>query len=60
MKIEEITIKRLTASEGHWITDGKNYGKTIGVPGNKSLDCYYEITEEEYQAILAEREGDVE
>lgn len=60
MKIEEITRTILTASEGHIITNGETYGRVIVLAVGMSAEGYHEITEDEYQAILAEREGDVE
>ena len=48
--------KTLNASEGHIFTDGENYGRVVylaqGVDGSK----WYEITDEEYQRILEEKE----
>ncbi len=44
----QITIR---ADEGMWLTDGENYGKTISLAEGVSVDDYYEITNEEYEAI---------
>ena len=44
----QITIR---ADEGKWLTDGENYGKTISLAEGISVDRYYEITDEEYEAI---------
>ena len=46
----QITIR---ADEGKWLTDGENYGKTISLAENVSIDDYYEITNEEYETIIA-------
>lgn len=45
----QITIR---ADEGKWLTDGENYGKTISLAEGISVDRYYEITDEEYEAIM--------
>ena len=49
----KITIR---ADEGKWLTDGKNYGKTISLADGVSVDSFHEITDEEYDAIQAEIE----
>ena len=49
----QITIR---ADEGKWLTDGENYGKTISLGDGVSVDNYYEITNEEYETIIAEKE----
>jgi hypothetical protein len=51
----EIIIR---ASEGMWLTDGENYGKTISLAEGVSVEKYHEITEEEYKKIMSEREND--
>lgn len=50
-----ITIR---ASEGNIITDGENYAETFSLAENKSIESYREITKEEYQKILDEKEGE--
>ena len=47
-----ITIR---ADEGKWLTDGENYGKTISLGDGVSIDNYYEVTNEEYETIIAEQ-----
>lgn len=51
MRIDTITI--LTASEGHYLTDGECYGKKIYLAIDRSPDEFHEITDEEYGAIKA-------
>ena len=48
----QITIR---ADEGMWLTDGENYGKTISLAEGISVDNYYEITNEEYEMVIAEQ-----
>lgn len=50
MKIE------LHANEGMWLTDGTNYGKHVKLGEGVSPDTFYEVTDEEYQKVLASRE----
>ena len=42
----KITIR---AEDGMWLTDGENYGKTISLADEASINDFYEITDEEYQ-----------
>lgn len=54
----QITIR---ADEGMWLTDGENYGKTISLADGVTVDDYYEITNEEYEIIIAKQEnGDID
>lgn len=48
-----ITIR---ADEGKRLTDGENYGKTMSLAEGVTVDNYYEITNEEYEVIMAENE----
>jgi hypothetical protein len=56
MKKETITRIKLTASEGHILTNGAAYGKVIYLGVNDSPDNWHEITEEEYQKTLEDNE----
>lgn len=44
----------LTADEGKIITDGENYARTFNIPETVDENKYYEITEDEYNAMKAE------
>ena len=48
-----ITIR---ASEGYVLTDGENYAETFSLAENKTTESYREITKEEYEMIIKERE----
>ena len=52
----EIKITKLTASQGHTLTNGEVYGKEIYLGKFDSPENWHEITDEEYAAILAEEE----
>lgn len=56
MKKETITRIKLTASEGHILTDGENYGRVVYLASGDEGEKWHEITEEEYQRILEETE----
>lgn len=45
-----------TANEGMILTNGEVYGKSISLGVNDSIENWWEITEEEYEEIVA-REG---
>ena len=47
----------LTADEGKVITNGKRYGKIIYLWADEIPEDFYEIPEEEYNAIMAEKES---
>ena len=52
----QITIR---ADKGKWLTDGEIYGKTLSLAEGASLDDYYEITNEEYETIIAKKTEEV-
>jgi hypothetical protein len=58
MKIE--TVKYLWASDGMWLTDGKIYAKVLKLAESRSADEFYEITDEEYNTILATMTAEAE
>lgn len=58
MKVETIVRKKITASEGMVLTDGKIYGRVIYLAEGKSENDFYEITEMQYKARLEEAEAD--
>ena len=56
MKRDSITMVKLTASEGHILTNGEAYGRVVFLPSNDDGSKWYEITEAEYKAKMAELE----
>lgn len=50
------TRKVIYADDGKVLTNGEIYGSTIFLADGVSEDDFYEITEEEYQTILEEKE----
>lgn len=56
MEIKQVTYTILTASEGYLLTNGVSYGETVALGVYDSPDNWYEITQEEYEQILAEEE----
>ena len=57
MKKETLTTIKLTASEGHILTDGENYGRIVYLASGDEGTAWYEITEAEYEAKMAELEA---
>lgn len=55
-----IEIKKLTATEGHVLTNGDAYGKEIYLGKFDSPENWHEITDAEYEAIVAEQERQAE
>lgn len=56
MNKEMITRIKLTASEGHVLTDGVHYGKVVLLAIGESGDSWYEITDAEYEEKMKEAE----
>ena len=60
MEVSTIEIKRITASEGHVLTNGEAYssvGGSVYLGKNDSAENWREITEEEYNAAMAAQEA---
>lgn len=63
MRIETIELKKMIASVGMVLTNGKAYsdvGGSIYLGKNDSAENWHEITEEEYNEILAEQEKEID
>lgn len=60
MTEEKIILRKLTASDGHVLTNGEAYGKEIWLGANDTPDNWHEITDAEYEAILKEQEAELE
>ena len=60
--MEKTTIEliKLTASEGMMLTNGESYGKEIYLGVNDSAENWGEITDAEYEKIIAEQEKEPE
>ncbi|MBR6793332.1 MAG: hypothetical protein IKM48_03105 [Clostridia bacterium] len=59
MEIKTIQIRRLQATPGMVLTNGEVYGTEIYLGVNEVVTGWYEITEKEYEAILAEQASEV-
>jgi hypothetical protein len=57
MKKETLTTIKLTASEGHILTDGESFGRVVYLAQGDVGEKWYEITEAEYKAKMAELEA---
>ena len=53
-----ITLRKLTADEGMVLTNGEAYGKEIYLGIYDSAENWHEITNDEYEAIMAARVPD--
>lgn len=58
MQTEYITTTKLTASEGHILTDGTDFARETYLAQGSDPSKWYEITEAEYEQIMAEREAE--
>lgn len=50
---------KLNANEGMILTNGEAYGRVVYLGVTDKPENWYEITEEEYQRILEETEGNI-
>lgn len=57
---EQVIINKLIAEKGKVLTDGEVFGKTIFLGNSRNPDEFYEISEEEYDAIMSEKETKTE
>ena len=55
-----ITLRELVASEGHVLTNGREYSKKIYLGVNDSADNWHEITDAEYDEVIRAMEQQVE
>ncbi len=53
MTTESITTIKLTAAEGMMLTDGEHFGKEVFLAIGADQSAWYEITEAEYDEIMA-------
>ena len=56
MIIEEIKLRKMVATDGFVLTNGETYGKEIYLGKNDTPENWHEITETEYNQILAEQD----
>ncbi len=59
MKDNVIIRKKLTASEGKYLTDGEIYAKDVYPASNADESIWREITEAEYQSLMSEVDYEV-
>ena len=55
-----ITLRKLSASDGHVLTNGEAYGKEIWLGVNDTPENWREITDTEYEDVLKEQEAEIE
>lgn len=58
--MKQFTTITLIADEGMVLTNGEIYGKVIALGNGDSAENYHEITEAEYDAVMAERAYEAE
>lgn len=56
MKMTTIELRKITASEGMVLTNGEVYSKEVYLGCNDSPDNWYEITEDKWTALTANKE----
>ena len=56
----KIIVRKLTASQGHTLTNGEAYGKEVYLGSNDRPENWREIADEEYAGILAEEQRKLE
>ncbi len=56
MKMKTITQTILVAEEGHYLTDGETYGKTVVLPRAEDAENWHEITQQAYDEIVNQQE----
>ena len=59
MKKTTIEITKITASNGMILTNGEVYSEEVYLSVNDSPDNWHEIALEEYEAIKAEQEDEI-
>lgn len=59
MKVTTIELRKLTASDGMVLTNGEAFGKEIYLGVNDSAENWHEITDAEYEKIVAEQEAEI-
>lgn len=57
MTKETITRIKLTASEGHILTNGENYGRIVYLASGDEGEKWYEISEDEYKEKIVKEEA---
>lgn len=60
MTTTEITMTKLTASDGMMLTNGESYGKTVYLGKGDSLENWREITDTEYEDIMEKTNDETE
>ena len=55
MSESTIKITKLTASQGHMLTNGSAYGREVYLGKNDKAENWYEIAREQYDAIMEAR-----
>ena len=52
-------LRKITASDGMVLTNGEAFGKEIYLGVNDSAENWHEITDAEYEKIVAEQEAEI-